>query len=213
MPVGWDTTARKALAMHDMFMRFRFQYRSGTMYSSFSTSQGETLVSAERVSDAAVWRRRLEQRRRRQFYSALGGVVGAALMTFAVIKTMEDSMIFFYTPTQVLEELPPTTANRRMRLGGLVVSGSLQRHGNGDVEFEITDLENEVLVTFNGFLPDLFREGQSAVVEGYILERENDGRPLRFKATSVLAKHDEKYMPAQVRSMLEKNRPTRSDTP
>lgn len=173
---------------------------------SFSGVRYETVASAERAADAALWRRRMEQRRRRQFYSVLFGIATAAVLVFSGLKTIESSLIFFYTPTQALEQSPPVAPDKRVRLGGLVVNGSLQRLGNGNIEFELTDLENEVSVTYRGILPDLFREGQSAVVEGFLVERGDGERIPRFEAISVLAKHDEKYMPAEVRRIIEKNK-------
>jgi cytochrome c-type biogenesis protein CcmE len=172
---------------------------------SFSSMRGESLPNMERVADAALWRRRIEQRRRQQFYSLLFGVAATAVLVFSGLKAIEGSMIFFYTPTQALEQSPPIAADRLVRIGGLVVRGSLQRLGNGYVEFELTDLEREVYVTYRGILPDLFREGQSAVVEGFLVEQGDEERHPRFEAINVLAKHDEKYMPVEIRNMIEKN--------
>ncbi|KAK4534178.1 hypothetical protein CDCA_CDCA01G0203 [Cyanidium caldarium] len=124
------------------------------------------------------------------------------------LRTIEDNLLFFMTPTQALTQSPPVEATRRFRLGGLVVEGSVRRLTHGKVEFDMTDLEHLVHVNFQGVLPDLFREGQSVVVEGYLVDTgdaDADQLP-QFKAVEVLAKHDENYMPAEVRRMVEANR-------
>jgi cytochrome c-type biogenesis protein CcmE len=121
-------------------------------------------------------------------------VVGcaAALALYA----LSDSIVFFYGPTEVLQKHP--AAGTRMRIGGLVQAGSLVRSEGQTARFVITDNANTVAVTYQGMLPDLFREGQGVVAEG-VLEA-----PGVFHAESVLAKHDERYMPREVVDALKK---------
>ncbi len=112
--------------------------------------------------------------------------VAAALVLFA----LRDQIVFFYSPTEIAEKsLAPGT---RVRLGGLVEDGSVVRADDGSVRFSVTDTAKSVSVEFHGLLPDLFREGQGVVAEGAIAA---DGG---VAADTVLAKHDERYMPREV---------------
>ena len=125
--------------------------------------------------------------------AALGVVgAGAALALYA----LSDSIVFFYGPTEVLQKNP--AAGTRMRIGGLVKAGSLVKSEGEKARFTITDNASNVAVTYQGMLPDLFREGQGVVAEG-VLES-----PGVFHAESVLAKHDERYMPREVVDALKK---------
>ena len=118
--------------------------------------------------------------------------VAAAL----VLTAMRDSIVFFSTPTMVAEK--PIAAGTRFRLGGLVQPGIVVRGDNLAVTFQVTDGNNALPVTYKGILPDLFREGQGVVAEGAL-----DASGV-FKADSVLAKHDETYMPKEVADALKK---------
>jgi len=114
-----------------------------------------------------------------------------------VLFALKDSIVFFNSPTDIIEKY--VAAGTRIRLGGLVKPGSVQRGDNLAVRFEVTDGTSSVPVSFVGILPDLFREGQGVVTEGTL---ETGGL---FKATSVLAKHDERYMPKEVVDALKKS--------
>ena len=118
--------------------------------------------------------------------------MAAGLIMFA----LRDNIVFFYTPTQLAEKHPATGA--RLRIGGLVKQGSLVKGDGRDVSFVITDNEKELATTYTGLLPDLFREGQGVVADGVLA---SDGK---FRADSVLAKHDERYMPRDVAEALKK---------
>jgi cytochrome c-type biogenesis protein CcmE len=122
------------------------------------------------------------------------GVLGlaAALVLFA----LKDSIVFFNSPTDVVEK--HVAPGSRIRLGGLVKPGTLVRGDNLLVKFEVTDGNKSVPVSYVGILPDLFREGQGVVTEGAL---DTGGH---FKADSVLAKHDETYMPKEVADALKK---------
>ena len=128
-------------------------------------------------------------------------MIGLALAVFGTavgvsLYALRDTIVFFYGPTEYAAKAP--TPGTRLRIGGLVEAGSFKREGNGTVIFAVTDTKHDVKVTYTGLLPDLFREGQGAVVEGTV---EPDGV---FKADSVLAKHDERYMPKEVADALKK---------
>ncbi|MGZ5862775.1 MAG: cytochrome c maturation protein CcmE [Methyloceanibacter sp.] len=128
-----------------------------------------------------------------------GVLIGTCLAVLAlavglVLVALRDSVVFFYSPSEVAEIHPGPA--QRFRLGGLVEDGSLKRDEGTTVRFVVTDRAKTLPVTYTGVLPDLFREGQGVVAEGTL---QADGV---FHADSVLAKHDEKYMPPEVAQKL-----------
>lgn len=127
----------------------------------------------------------------------IGGSLGVlAIAAALVLSALSDSIVFFNSPTDVAQKhLPPGT---RIRIGGLVKTGSLKRGDNLRVRFEVTDGSHDIAVRYQGIVPDLFREGQGVVAEGKL---EPDGS---FDADTVLAKHDERYMPKEVVEELKK---------
>ena len=122
------------------------------------------------------------------------GVLGLA--AGLVLYALNDAIVFFNSPTDVIEK--QVAPGARIRLGGVVKPGTLVRGDNLKVRFEVTDGNKSVLVNYTGILPDLFREGQGIVTEGAL---EAAGT---FRADSVLAKHDETYMPKEVADALKK---------
>ena len=139
--------------------------------------------------------------RRLAFIGTVGGVLGlaAGLVLFA----LRDSIVFFYGPTELVDKTP--APGTRLRIGGLVEQGTLAHLGRSTVSFAVTDLKTDVKVTYTGLLPDLFREGQGVVAEGIV-----EG-PGLFRADTVLAKHDETYMPKDVADKLRKQGVWRGD--
>lgn len=121
------------------------------------------------------------------------GVLGLA--AGLVLTALNDTIVFFRTPTEVAER--QVAVGQRLRLGGLVETGSLAKQGTS-VRFVVTDGNGHVTVAYTGILPDLFREGQGVVAEGLL---KPDGV---FAADTVLAKHDERYMPREVADTLKK---------
>ncbi|MGD9539549.1 cytochrome c maturation protein CcmE [Methylocystis sp.] len=117
--------------------------------------------------------------------------LAAGLMLFA----LRDNIVFFYTPSELAKK--QVASGARLRIGGLVKEGSVVKNGH-DVNFTITDKTRDLAVSYTGLLPDLFREGQGVVVDGVL---QQDGG---FRADSVLAKHDERYMPRDVADALKK---------
>jgi cytochrome c-type biogenesis protein CcmE len=135
-------------------------------------------------------------RKQRRFAMIAGGVGVLAVAVLLVLFAMKDAIVFFNSPTDIVEKhVGPGT---RIRLGGLVAPGSLSRGDALAVRFQVTDGSNAVAVTYQGVLPDLFREGQGVVAEGAL-----DGSGV-FNADNVLAKHDETYMPKEVADALKK---------
>ena len=121
------------------------------------------------------------------------------LSTFLVLKSLEDNIVYFYSPTDINEKILSNEIDlsKRIRIGGLVKENSILKEGK-KISFKIHDGIDEILVIFNGILPDLFREEQGIVALGKI-ENKN------FSAIEILAKHDENYMPKEVSDMLKKN--------
>jgi cytochrome c-type biogenesis protein CcmE len=134
-----------------------------------------------------------KQRRLVLIGSSLGVLALAAVL---VLSALKDSIVFFNSPTDVVEK--HVQPGSRIRLGGLVKQGTVQRGDNLAVRFEVTDGNRAIAVSYQGILPDLFREGQGVIAEGTL---EPGGS---FKADSVLAKHDEKYMPKEIVDALKK---------
>ena len=130
--------------------------------------------------------------RRLTMIAAALAVLGVALGL--VLYAMRDSIVFFHAPADVQAKgVKPGT---RFRLGGLVKEGSIRRGQNQDVSFEVVDAKSLIPVRYQGLLPDLFREGQGVVAEGVL---ESSGT---FRADTVLARHDETYMPREVADAL-----------
>jgi cytochrome c-type biogenesis protein CcmE len=124
---------------------------------------------------------------------ALAALGGATAMVLAAFR---DNLVFFYSPSELVAR--PALAGGRIRIGGLVETQSLDHQDGRQVTFRVTDGKTDINVSYDGVLPDLFREGQGVVAEGRI----NDGV---FVANTILAKHDEKYMPPEVAAALKKS--------
>ena len=125
-------------------------------------------------------------------------VLTLGLATKLILMALEDNIVYFYTPNDLLEKFGDTqNIQNKIRIGGLVLESSIKKEGEKTI-FMITDRKKEVKVVFKGPLPDLFREGQGIVAEG-MFQNNN------FIASEVLAKHDENYMPPEVADALKKN--------
>ena len=128
----------------------------------------------------------------------IGGGVGVLAVAIALmLNALRDSIVFFNSPSDVIEK--QVRAATRIRLGGLVKNGSVVRGNNLSVRFEVTDGKNGIPVSYQGVFPDLFREGQGVVAEGAL------DRGGTFNADSILAKHDETYMPKEVADALKRS--------
>lgn len=123
------------------------------------------------------------------------GIVGVGAAAALAIAALQSNISYYFSPSQVAANEAPTS--RVIRVGGLVTQGSLQRATDGlNLKFELSDLAKTVKVSYNGILPDLFKEGQGAVAKGKL------GTDGTFYAEEVLAKHDEAYMPPEVADSL-----------
>ena len=131
-----------------------------------------------------------------RFYFIFLILVSISLALFFVLKALNDKIVFFYTPTNLSEDSDIIGEN--IRVGGLVLENSIKYSNDGlRVSFVITDNKNMIDVFYSGILPDLFREKQGVVVEGNFLKSKKT-----FNAKKVLAKHDENYMPPEVKKAI-----------
>ncbi len=137
----------------------------------------------------------MTRKQRRSVLIVMGLVVlGAA--TALVLSALQDKITLFYSPSDIAEK--SIEPGQRFRLGGLVEEGTVQRGTDTTIRFSVTDTARSVAVTYSGILPDLFREGQGVVTEGAL-----DASGV-FRADSVLARHDENYMPKEVADALKR---------
>lgn len=151
--------------------------------------------SAVQLYIRGVMTRTRRTRTRKSYRAAFIGaalvVLGAAVIL--ALTALEDTVVFFYSPTDVAEKGVPV--GEYARVGGLVVDGSVSKEGQLTL-FSVTDAQNDIQIAYGGILPDLFREGQGIVAEGAF------NPSGRFDASRVLAKHDENYMPPEVAEAL-----------
>ena len=120
----------------------------------------------------------------------------AILITFLVINSLKENVVFFKSPTDInnLNQIE----SKKIRVGGMVKKNSIEIE-NKNLKFVITDFKNEIIVTFSGAVPNLFKEGKGVVAEGYLEDRKY------LKAEKILAKHDENYMPPEVKEAIHGN--------
>ena len=138
----------------------------------------------------------MKARYRRFMWIALGLLVVTVAVTL-VLRAFNSNLVFFYTPSDIAQKKAPQ--DRNFRLGGLVTAGSLKRNPDGlTVNFVVTDTAESIPITFTGILPDLFKEGKGVVAQGKL------GPDGVFRASEVLAKHDENYMPPEAAEALKR---------
>jgi len=135
--------------------------------------------------------------RHKRIAAIAGGVLALGIVTALVLKAFNQNLVFFFTPSQVAANEAPQ--GRTFRIGGLVEQGSLKRLPDGvSVAFVVTDTAKSMTVIYKGSLPDLFKEGKGVVAQGQL------GADGVFRASEVLAKHDENYMPPEAKEAVEK---------
>ena len=130
--------------------------------------------------------------KKKRFYLLFSAFTFFCFIVGTILIVLQDNILFFYTPSEILEK--DLKQDEKVRLGGLVEENSVARNDT-KINFTITDLKKTIEVTYEGILPDLFREGQGVIVKGYLQNN-------IFEATAVLAKHDEKYMPPEIKKKL-----------
>ena len=124
-------------------------------------------------------------------------LLSATVIIFFIFKSLEENVVYFFSPTEIYNK-SNISFNEKIRIGGLVKENSLVKNQKS-IKFIITDLKNEIIVTYNGLVPNLFSEGKGVVAEGQLKDRKY------FVADKILAKHDENYMPPEVSKALEKS--------
>jgi cytochrome c-type biogenesis protein CcmE len=120
----------------------------------------------------------------------------AVFVVFIILKSLEENVVYFFSPTEIYNE-ENISLNKKLRVGGLVKEGSVTS-SKTSITFIITDLNNEIIVSYSGVVPNLFAEGKGVVAEGKLKDKKF------FIADKILAKHDENYMPPEVSKALEK---------
>ena len=115
------------------------------------------------------------------------------LSVFLVLKSLEENVVYFKSPSDI--QLLSEVKNKKIRVGGMVKTNSIKISSN-EVSFIITDFKNEINISYSGLIPNLFSEGKGVVAEGYLKDKNF------FEATKILAKHDENYMPPEVKAAL-----------
>ena len=123
--------------------------------------------------------------------------IAIILSIFLILKSLEENVVYFISPSEI-KKLPKIEKSEKIRVGGMVKENSVQMSQN-QISFVITDYKSEINVTFSGSIPNLFAEGKGVVAEGFLQDRNF------LKAKKILAKHDENYMPPEVKKALEKN--------
>ena len=141
----------------------------------------------------------IKRRKRATLLIILISITAASI--YLILWALRDNIVFFYSPTEIFQKVRSGEINDQsfLRLGGMVKESSVVRSADGSIVFTITDFRSDIEVYYLGIVPDLFREGQGVIAEGRIKEN------FLFNASSILAKHDENYMPPEVKEILEKN--------
>ena len=129
-----------------------------------------------------------------RFFFVLLILITLVLSVFLILKSLEENVVYFQSPTEI--KVLSETKKKKIRVGGMVKNDSISLV-SGDVQFIITDFKNEINVIYSGAIPNLFMEGKGVVAEGFLKDRNF------FLATKILAKHDENYMPPEVKEALE----------
>jgi len=125
-------------------------------------------------------------------------LVASIVVVFVVLKSLEENVVYFFSPTELYNK-KDISFNKKIRIGGLVKEGSIT-NDQTSVNFIVTDLNNEIIVSYKGSLPNLFSEGKGVVAEGKLKDKKY------FIADKILAKHDENYMPPEVSKILKKTK-------
>tara|TARA_B100000902_G_scaffold26088_1_gene31326 strand:+ start:557 stop:976 length:420 start_codon:yes stop_codon:yes gene_type:complete len=131
-----------------------------------------------------------------RFFFIIAILLSLILSVFLVLKSLEENVVFFKSPSDI--KLLGELKDKKIRIGGMVKENSIKMSSD-KVNFIITDFKNEIKVSYSGVVPNLFSEGKGVVAEGYLEDR------TFFKASKILAKHDENYMPPEVKKALREN--------
>ena len=139
----------------------------------------------------------LSKKVKSRIFFLIFSLILVAAIIFFILRSLEENVVYFFSPTEIYNK-PSISLNKKIRVGGLVKNGSINKKET-TINFIITDLKNEIVVSYNGLVPNLFSEGKGVVAEGQLKDRKY------FVADKILAKHDENYMPPEVSKALEKS--------
>ena len=139
----------------------------------------------------------LGKKAKSRIYILIFSLTSIAIIIFFALRSLEENVIYFFSPTEIYSK-SDISFNKKIRLGGLVKKGSTSKSGT-TINFIITDLKNEIIVSYNGLVPNLFSEGKGVVAEGKLRDKKY------FVADKILAKHDENYMPPEVSKSLDES--------
>ena len=137
----------------------------------------------------------LSKKVKSRFFFLLLSLISVAIVIFLVLRSLEENVVYFFSPTEIYNKTN-ISFNKKIRVGGLVKMDSISKNETS-INFVITDLKNEIVVSYNGLVPNLFSEGKGVVAEGKLKDKKY------FIADKILAKHDENYMPPEVNKALE----------
>ena len=137
----------------------------------------------------------LSKKVKSRIFFLLLALISAAIVIFIVLRSLEENVVYFFSPTEIYNKTN-ISFNKKIRVGGLVKMNSISKNGTS-INFIITDLKKEIVVSYNGLVPNLFSEGKGVVAEGKLRDKKY------FVADKILAKHDENYMPPEVSKALE----------
>ena len=139
----------------------------------------------------------LGKKAKSRIYILILSLISIAIIIFFILRSLEENVVYFFSPTEIYNK-SDISFGKKIRLGGLVKAGSTSKKET-TINFIITDLKNEIFVSYSGLLPNLFSEGKGVVAEGKLRDKKY------FVADKILAKHDENYMPPEVKKALEKS--------
>ena len=139
----------------------------------------------------------LSKKVKSRIFFLLLALISAAIVIFIVLRSLEENVVYFFSPTEIYNKTN-ISFNKKIRVGGLVKMNSISTNETS-INFIITDLKKEIVVSYNGLVPNLFSEGKGVVAEGKLKDKKY------FVADKILAKHDENYMPPEVYKALEKS--------
>ena len=137
----------------------------------------------------------LSKKVKSRFFLLIISLISVAIVIFVVLRSLEENVVYFFSPTEIYNKTN-ISFNKKIRVGGLVKMNSISKNETS-INFVITDLKKEIVVSYNGLVPNLFSEGKGVVAEGKLKDKKY------FIADKILAKHDENYMPSEVNKALE----------
>ena len=139
----------------------------------------------------------LGKKAKSRIYILILSLISIAIIIFFILRSLEENVVYFFSPTEIYNK-SDISFGKKIRLGGLVKEGSTSKKET-TINFIITDLKNEIFVSYSGLVPNLFSEGKGVVAEGKLRDKKY------FVADKIMAKHDENYMPPEVNEALKKN--------